>query len=125
MASFAKWYSAVRRFLTADEDGTLSVDKDLRTLDLDPASVGFLDRCIADLAGSPEQAQRSRRLLARHVPEGPPQGASADVWAGWWKANGDYLFYGEIGGYRWYLDPLAKQRGVPTAKLRGQARASR
>ena len=66
----------------------------------------FLDRCIADLAGSPEQSQR---LAAAGSPcsGGPAQGASADAWAGWWKANRDYLFYGEIGGYRWYLDPLA------------------
>lgn len=125
LVSFAKWYPSVRRFLTADEDGTLSVNEDLRTMDLDPARTDFLDRCIADLNGSPEQSQRSRRLLARHAPEGPRQAAPADAWAGWWKANRDFLFYGEIGGYRWYLDPLAKRRGVPTAKLRGQARASR
>jgi hypothetical protein len=30
-----------------------------------------------------------------------------------------------VGGYRWYLDPLAKARGVPTARLRGPMRASR
>jgi hypothetical protein len=125
LASFANWYPSVRRFLTADDNGTLSVDEDLRTLDLDPASQEFLDRCIAGLDGSPEQSQRSRRLLTRHAPEGPRQAASADAWARWWKANRDFLCYGEIGGYRWYLDPLAKQRGVPTAKLRGQARASR
>lgn len=125
LTSFAQWYPAVRRFLAADENGTLSLNEDLRTLDLDPTSMGFLERCIADLVGSSQQSQRSRRLLARQVPEGPGHAASADAWASWWKANRDYLFYGEIGGYRWYLDPLAKQGGVPTAKLRGQARASR
>ena len=111
LPSFANWYPGVRRFLTADENGTLSVDEDLRALDVDPANMDFLERCIADLAGSFEQVQRARRLLARRVPEGPSQGASADTWANWWKTHRDYLFYGEIGGYRWYLDPLAKKRG--------------
>ena len=36
------------------------MNEDLRTLDLDLASAGFLDRCMADLAGLPEQ----RTLLA-------------------------------------------------------------
>lgn len=125
LASFARWYPTVRRFLTADEGGALSVDPDLRTLDVDPASSEFFVRCLAGFSGTLKQAQRSRRLLARLVPEGPPPGVSTNAWAVWWKSNRDYLFYGEIGGYRWYLDPLAKQRGIPTAKLRGPARASR
>jgi hypothetical protein len=124
LASFARWYPSVRRYLAADENGALSVDDDLRNLDVDPSTAEFLDRCISDLAGSSEQSQRARRLLARYAPAGPSKDATADSWADWWKGNPDYLFYGEIGGYRWYLDPLAKQRGVPTAKLRGPARAS-
>jgi hypothetical protein len=115
---------SVRRYLVADENGTLSVDDDLRKMDVDPSTIEFLDRRISDLAGSPEQSRRARRLLARLVPQGPSPEAAAGTWADWWKGNRDYLFYGEIGGYRWYLDPLAKQRGTPTAKLRGPARAS-
>jgi hypothetical protein len=30
-----------------------------------------------------------------------------------------------MGGYHWYVDPLAKSRKVPTEKLRGSDRASR
>ena len=68
---------------------------------------------------------RARRMLARYAPEGPGRDATPQAWSDWWKANADYLFFGEVGGYRWYLDPLAKARGVPTARLRGPMRASR
>ena len=72
-----------------------------------------------------EHSARARRLLARYVAGGPGDEASPAAWARWRKANRGFLFFGEIGGYRWYVDPLAKLRGVPTAGLRGLARASR
>ena len=44
----------------------------------------------------------------------------------------EHGIYGEEGTrshleseYRWYIDPLAKQRRVPTAQLRGAARVGR
>jgi hypothetical protein len=72
-----------------------------------------------------EDADRARRMLERYAPEGPGRDATSQAWAEWWKTNADYLFFGDAGGYRWYLDPLAKMRGVPTAQLRGPKRASR
>ena len=57
-------------------------------------------------------------------PDAPGPAATAKQWSAWWKDNGAYLFFTETGGYRWYLDPLAKKRKVPTAKLRGEKRAS-
>ena len=97
-----------------------------RLLAVDAGHPEFFKRCLAALERPDEvEAARARRLLARYAPEGPGRRGLPDAWAGWWKANRDYLFFGEIGGYRWYLDPLAKQRGVPTARLRGPARASR
>ena len=48
-----------------------------------------------------------------------------DAWSGWYLAHEPYLFYSEWGGYRWYVDPLAKRRGVPTKDLRGSKRADR
>ena len=81
----------------------------------------FFDRSIADLGRPGKEAERARRMLERYAPEGPGRDAKAQAWADWWRANSDYLFFGEAGGYRWYLDPLAKARGVPTAQLRGPA----
>jgi hypothetical protein len=125
LATFAKWFPTVRDVLAPDGEGILRVDADLEVEALDASRPEFLERCIAALERSAEPGARARRLLARYAPEGPGQEASPDAWLDWWKANRDYLFFGEIGGYRWYLDPLAKERGVPTSRLRGPARASR
>ena len=125
LGAFARWYPTVRDYLSPDSEGLLRVDPDARAEGLNPGRREFFGRAIANLSGSGESAERARRMLARYAPEGPGREASPQAWADWWHANADYLFFGEIGGYRWYLDPLARSRGVPTARLRGQARASR
>ena len=60
--------------------------------------------------------------LRRYVPSGPGQ-SGADEWASWWKASQPYLFASDAGDYCWYIDPLAKKRGVPSTELRGPKRA--
>ena len=57
------------------------------------------------------------------MPIGPAAEAPAEKWRSWWKENKPYLFFSDTGGFRWYVDPLAKARGVSTAQLRGPARA--
>jgi hypothetical protein len=74
------------------------------------------------LRGSAAEAERARRLLERYVPRGP-KGGNADQWAAWWQDNRPYLFASDSGDYCWYIDPLAKKRGIPTANLRGIKRA--
>jgi hypothetical protein len=125
LATFAKWYPTVREALCNNAEGVLTVDEDARAMDLFPGRREFFDRAIADLARTGDPSERARRMLARYAPEGPVREGTPGAWAAWWGANADYLFFGEVGGYRWYLDPLAKARGVPTARLRGPARASR
>ena len=82
----------------------------------------FFGRMIADLRGDGEAAERAQRLLKRYVPIGPNKGG-ADEWAAWWKSNQPYLFASDVGDYCWYIDPLAKKRGVPSIDLRGPKRA--
>jgi hypothetical protein len=125
MAAFAKWYPTVSDYLFPNAEGLLTVDADAQAMQLHAGHPDFFDRAIADLGRSGREAIRARRILVRYAPEGPGAQATAQEWADWWRANSDYLFFGEAGGYRWYLDPLAKARGVPTARLRGTARASR
>jgi hypothetical protein len=125
MSTFSKWYPTVSEYLSPNAEGLLTVDEDAQAMQLNPGRREFFDRAIADMGRSGTDAERALRMLARYAPEGPGPEATAQDWAAWWKANADYLFFGEAGGYRWYLDPLAKARAVPTAKLRGTARASR
>ncbi len=125
LAGFAKWYPTVRDSLSSNAEGLMIVDEDARAMQLNPGRREFFDRAIADLGRPGMEAERAGRMLERYAPEGPGRDAKAEAWADWWRANADDLFFGEVGGYRWYLDPLAKARGVPTARLRGSARASR
>jgi hypothetical protein len=125
MTTFAQWYPTVKDYLYPDASGLMTVDRDAEAAKIHPGRPEFFDRAIVDLAGSGEKAELARMLLQRYAPEGPGRDANPQAWAEWWRTNSDYLFFGEIGGYRWYLDPLAKARGVPTIKLRGEARASR
>jgi hypothetical protein len=125
LTDFAKWYPTVRDFISPNAEHLLRVDGDAQTMQLYPGRREFFDRAIADLGRPGKEAERARRMLERYAPEGPGRTANAQAWVDWWSANSDYLFFGEAGGYRWYLDPLAKARGVPTSQLRGQARASR
>ena len=125
LAAFAKWYPTVRDYLSPDSENLLRVDEDAQSIQLHAGRREFFHRSIADLGRPGKEAERVRRMLERYAPEGPGRDALAQAWADWWKGNADYLFFGEAGGYRWYLDPLAQARGVPTARLRGPARASR
>jgi hypothetical protein len=122
--SFRKWYPGVRTYLHADDEGLLTIDEEAKALGLDASGPEFFDKAIALLSDPGKAGGRARLLLQRYAPDGPGGDAVAATWSAWWAANRDYLFFGENGGYRWYLDPLAKQRGIPTAKLRGPARAS-
>jgi hypothetical protein len=113
------WYRGAVRYLHADKEGLLEVDADAQRFGVPPARLDFLDRATAALA-DPDRAPLARTLLGRYAPDAP-----AGEWVSWLKQNRDYLFFSDAGGYRWYVDPLAKKRGVPTARLRGPDRASR
>jgi len=125
LAAFAKWYPTVRDYLCPGADGRLSVNGDAEAMRQNPGRREFFDWAIAELSRSGKDSERARRMLERYAPDGPGREAKAQEWSSWWHENAEYVFFGEVGGYRWYLDPLAKARGVPTARLRGEARASR
>jgi hypothetical protein len=124
----AVWYADARPYLFADAQGRLSVDEEARRYGPSPADAVFLAKAVADLgsAAAPgrDGSLAARKLLDRYVPEGPGRDAPAERWNAWLKENRPYLFFSDPGGYRWYLDPLAKRRGVPSADLRGPARAT-
>jgi hypothetical protein len=122
-AQVGEWFLQVQEYLHADADGLLTVDEDAQSLGVAPARLAFFTKAIAIL-GDKGSAASARRLLVRYAPDGPGAEGSTDNWESWLSKNKSSLFFSDTGGYRWYVDPLAKKRGVPTEKLRGAARAT-
>jgi hypothetical protein len=121
-SSFEQWYLDNSPYLTCDVDGRLVVDANAKTLGIAFEKPDFFPKVIAKL-GDPANADKARELLKRYAPDGPAAG-SPEEWSAWWESSRPYLFYSEGGGYRWYIDPLAKRRGIPSDKLQGPARAT-
>src|SRR5262249_17899176 len=108
-------------FLHPGRDQKLEIDEDLQALGMAFDEPEFFDKTIAAMHSNDKAtAARGRRLLERYVPDGP---AKAGAWAQWGKENLPYAFASDSGDYRWYVDPLAKERGVPQSEFRGAKRA--
>jgi hypothetical protein len=119
----AKWAEEHSRFVYPDGAHQLALDEDLVALNIAFDQSEFFDRVLADLRSMDKAAKaRAIRLVKRYVPNGP-QGDSADAWDQWWKENKSFAFASDAGDYRWYIDPLAKRRGVSLLEMRGPRRA--
>jgi hypothetical protein len=121
-AQLKKWYDENRGFLHPGEspERFLEVDEQARKVGAPFDELSFFERCIAKL-GESEVAE----VLHRYAPVETEKLKTSAEWSQWLKENKDYLFFSDQGDYRWYVDPLAKKRHVPSAALRGPARASK
>ncbi|HVP73826.1 MAG TPA: hypothetical protein VMS30_08810 [Phycisphaerales bacterium] len=120
-AEYLEWYRDNSRYLRPGADGLLTWDEEAKSLEISYSTPELFERGIAALR-DPATRVQAATLLHRYAPEGPSSDDAA-AWQAWYAENQPYLFYCEWGSYRWYIDPLAKSRGVPTADLRGPARA--
>ncbi len=119
------WFKENRPWIRAGENGTLELDEQARSFGEGPAEPAFFDKAIQALDEPENRRDLARKLLERYTPDGPSASGSRDAWTAWHSQNRSYLFFSDSGGYRWYIDPLAKSRKTPTDKLRGSDRASR
>lgn len=117
-----QWLEENASWLHPGPSNLLEVDMEAKELGVAFDSEEFLSKSIASLKEE-KTKDAAVIVLARYFPEGPGVNADAATWEKWAKENSPYLFYSEMGCYRWYIDPLAKKRGVPTKELRGLARA--
>lgn len=118
----AAWFRAASPWLHPNAENKLEIDAQAKSLGVPFDSPDFLPHTIAALRDEKTRATAAI-LLARYVYQPLSPDATAEDWAKWWQENAPYVFYSELGCYRWYIDPLAKQRGIPTKDLRGPARA--
>ncbi|HKQ38737.1 MAG TPA: hypothetical protein VJ063_11715 [Verrucomicrobiae bacterium] len=115
------WYREHRQWLHPGPDLKLEIDNEAKRLNAPIDKPELFEKAIAALR---QNKPEGKALLARYAVEETASLGSADAWEKWFKDNKAYLFFSDQGDYRWYVDPLAKKRKVPTAELRGPARAS-
>ncbi len=118
-------YRELEPFLVAGEGNRFEIDATLFAWKVGNRDVAFFTRCEEALRAGGDDAAKARALLARYVPEGPGGDANADAWTKWIGANRPFVFFSDVGGFRWFVDALAKARGVPSASLRGAARVAK
>jgi hypothetical protein len=119
--AYLAWFERNSTYLHPGPSGKLQWDEEAKALQINYAAPELFERGIEALR-DPATRTQAATLLQRSAPEGP-SGDDADAWSAWYADNKPYLFYCEWGSYRWYIDPLAKKRGVPSSELRGPARA--
>ena len=119
------WYAGNRGYLHPGPEAKLEVDKDALAFGTPVDTVEFFNEAIKALRDGGQEARRASELLAGYAPLDAPQSTDPAKWEAWLRENRSYLFFSDQGDYGWYVDPLAKKRGIPTAQLRGAARASR
>lgn len=121
-AGLREWFREVRPYLRADGEGKLTIDEAARQFGTAPSEMDFFDQVIKAHFATEKQAKQARELLLQYAPAGPEAEGASGVWQRWLNENRDYVFFSDTGGYRWYLDPIAKRRGTPTRDLRGANR---
>ena len=112
------WAKDNTRFFTTDAEFKIGLDEDLQSVRMAFDDQGFIESMIKMLDSTDSTtSERALRLLKRYVPNGPK--SDREAWKDWYGENQPFLFATDFGHYRWYVDPLAKERGVPTRDLRG------
>lgn len=108
VASLRSWHADRGFSLLADTVGRLRVDPDLEVFGGPPSEDGFFERVLG-LLDAPELAERdlARRLLTRHVVEGPGAYASVAEWNEWVNEAGEFLVFCHADA-RWRLDHGAR-----------------
>jgi hypothetical protein len=117
------WFVTHRSYLGPAE-GRMDVDQDAIQLKAPISEVKFFHQTLTALKQPGEKAATAARLLTRYGPVDCEKFLPAD-WEAWFKENEPYLFFSDMGDYRWYIDPLAKKRRIPSTQLRGLARATK
>lgn len=113
-ATAQKFFDENREYFVNRDRGSFEVDADLVALQLSNRKPEFLDRLVAMLEKDPADP-RARRLADRYV--GGQAAKNAMTLRAWIHENRPYLFFSDVGGFRWRVDTNAKSAAARKAKL--------
>jgi hypothetical protein len=95
------------------ESGGFRADPDLDELGKVPnRKIEFWDAILARLAKDPQDAL-ALKLSARYLPGKARDAAELKAWV---DENRKYLFFTDVGGFKWAVDEHAKKAAAPPAK---------
>lgn len=125
------WFVKVEPFIALDDTGKFVIDLDAQRLGLMPAKIEFFESALIMLEQPGADHSTVYALLKRYVSDGPAGDVTSTdnkwvaEWRQWLAENRDYLFFSDSGGFRWYIDRLAKRKRIPTQQLQIQDRATK
>lgn len=99
------YYRSNLEFLRAgDREWGYEVDPDCAELGISNRELALLDQLGERMTADPEDVL-SHRVLERYVEE---SFRSVAEYSAWLNENRAYLFFSDVGGFRWYVDTYAK-----------------
>jgi hypothetical protein len=111
---YLRYYQENLEYLHRGENG-FEVDQDVKQLGLSNRKVELLDRCVKMLEQN-DQPELAARILKRYTTEdfGQP-----DEWRAWLKQNRERLFFTDMGGYKFMVNPMAAQPAAEETSTTG------
>jgi len=95
-------YDAASRFFVVDED--------CRALQVSNRALATLDRCVAlldtDSTATVREREHARAILSRYTDQ-------TGDWGEWLSENRNRLFFSDVGGYRWFVEPASADPETP------------
>ncbi len=105
-AKLRAYYTENLEYLRPADRG-FELDPDAKAFGVSNRKLEMLDK-IVELLATDAADPRAKRLVDRYLPD---QSACTSVeLAAWLKKNRRSLFFSDVGGFRWFIDPLAVGR---------------
>jgi len=111
-----KWVMENRPYLHVDGKRFV-VDEFAKSLGIPNHQKRLLEQCIKNL-GHAGDDNESLKTLVRYTGLSD-LGSSPEAWVKWYQENKAYLFFSDCERFMFKLDLCAKEKGIPSEKLRG------
>lgn len=99
------WYLENAEIVRSDGSGFVA-DPDVKALGVSNRKLEFVDALAARLGKDGKDAL-ALRLAGRYLPGAPAEAGALKAWV---AENRAFLFFSDVGGFRWFVDENAKKK---------------
>jgi hypothetical protein len=111
------WLIKNRSYLRVDDGRRFLIDEFAKSLKIPNHKKEFLEKCIDNLKQRTD-VEQSIDALVRYTTGVKDFGDSFEQWQNWYDTNKDFLYFSDCEGFVFKIDQQAKEKNVPTEKLR-------